>query len=385
VQSAFSHTENYHVTRFSRPIAVVSFLLGFLLSLGVLNGDEAGRVNLLYLLFVYLLIPLLGAVLSVVSLIKGKGLNIARLLSALPIWTKAQQSQLFELRQQQVDKSWFFMQSQMAALAYACASLLTFLILLLVTDINFVWRSTLLTAEQLLPALQVIAAPWWFWESAQPTIELLRFTQDSRLSDTYENTQSFGQWWAFILATQIFYAFLLRGTLLFIAKVTIKRQQKANRHQPINSQPDSHQNSSQSQGTPLKSSTSSKLADITHALPNDYVICNWAAFSDELITQTGLNTASLISKGPLVAVPSELNNTATQLILVKAWEPPMGELQDYMHNGSGLLYPINLKQNKIMSPEQKHLQEWQRFTAQLDNWSIYLPNSTFEYGKNNDQ
>jgi hypothetical protein len=49
------------------------------------------------------------------------------------------------------------------------------------------------------------------------------------------------------------------------------------------------------------------------------------------------------------------------------------------------LYPINLKQNKIMSPEQKHLQEWQRFTAQLDNWSIYLPNSTFEYGKNNDQ
>lgn len=349
-------------TKLSRPIWIVGLLLGLFLSWMVLSGDDAGRVNLLYLLLVYLFIPLVGAIISVVSLLQGKGLNVARVLSAIPLQSKPFQMYLHKLRQMHLDKQWFFLQTQAAALAYACGSLIIFVVLLLATDINFVWRSTLLDAEQLQPLLAFIAAPWWFWDSAQPSVELLRITQDSRLNESYNNVSNFGQWWAFVLATQVLYSGVLRGVLLLIAKVWIKKtSQKNAQAKPQNT----HVNV---ESVPA---TVQKLSHILHDLPTEYALTNWARISDLVVSQLMLNPTHSLPAGPIILEQGDAGFQGTQILLVKAWEPPMGELQDYMEHTSGIIFPVNYKHNKVTAPEPMHIEEWQRFTAQLPNWGIY--------------
>lgn len=366
VQSAVSTFTPNAASRLSRPVMLVGFLLGLSLSVGVLIGDDAGRVNLLYLMLVYLFIPLVGAVMSVLSLVKGKGLNVARLLNTMPFLPKSWQHFMHKLRQLHMDKQWFFLQSQAAALAYATASLIVFALLLLATDINFVWRSTLLEAEQLLPLLDAIAWPWRFWEAAQPSIELLRMTEDSRLTASYSNPSSYGQWWAFILATQVLYSFALRGALLLIAKIWISNAVRKEMKKDVFYQ------QLQPAAAPKTSHT---LSSIQHQLPSNYALSNWAGFTDKIVSQLDLAPSKTLKVGPLV---SELNGPAhqgQQLLLVKAWEPPMGELQDYMESTSGMLYPINLQQNKLIQAKPMHLEEWQRFVAKIPNWGIYQPDS----------
>ena len=348
------------VTHLSRPIMAVSFLIGLILTLGVLNGDDSGRVNLLYLLIILLFVPLLGAALSVGSLFTAKGINFARLCSYIPLWTIAQQHYLHKIRQFSIDKPWFFLQSQAAALAYSTGSLLMFMILLLTTDVNFVWRSTLLNAEQLLPLLTLIAKPWFFWDAAQPSLALLQLTQDSRLTQVYSDVSEFKQWWAFILATQLTYAFFLRGILLVAAKIWL--QQRANS--------DIEQRLRMKQYKQAKcQSHSPTLAVVTNKLPTDYALNNWAGLSTDKLSQLSIQPTHAL---PNTCIDDQPFN-GLQLLLVKAWEPPMGELYDYMVQNQGLLFPINYATDKLTAPEIKHLAEWQRFAVNLPNWDIYLP------------
>ncbi len=342
---------------------LAGFVLGLLLSFAVLSGDEMGRVNLLYLLLIFLFVPLGSAILSVVSLIRGRGLNLARLVSAVPIWSNSQKKDLHKFRQMHLDKQWFFLQSQVAALAYSIAGVLTFIILLLATDINFVWRSTLLDAEDLFPLLKIIAGVWPFWESAQPTLELLQMTQDSRLTQSYSDNNQYGHWWAFILATQIVYSFFLRGALLFVGKVWLTAKLKKDVESQLSQK--LHR-----QSNPVASSHA--LEPLTHQLPNDYVLVNWAGFTYELINTLQLQPIRTITIDPLT-MDQDNAEPEQQLVLVKSWEPPMGELQDYLHKGRGLLFPIDLKSQTVNAPEQRHLEEWQRFVRTLPNWRIYLP------------
>lgn len=349
-----------NVTRLSRPILAIGFFIGLILSLSALSGDDSGRVNLLYLLLVFLLLPLLGAVISVLSLFGNKGINLARLASLLPIWSQTQKNTLRKIRQSHMDKPWLFLQSQAAALAYSAASLFVFMILLLTTDINFVWRSTLLEAEQLLPLLTFLASPWFFWDLAQPSLELLQATQDSRLTQTYSNTESFGQWWAFVLATQLVYSFFLRGMLLVIGKFWLRQLDNKKTEQQL---------AKSKKNAPLAKEKTSSTEAIGHSLPSNYALNNWAGLSAEKLSQLALQPNQELH----INILDNVQHDGQQLLLVKAWEPPMGELQDYMLDGQGLLFPINTVGGKLTPPEKKHLQEWLRFVSQIPNWSIYLP------------
>ncbi|MDT0595064.1 DUF2868 domain-containing protein [Glaciecola petra] len=358
----------------SRPILIIGFLLGFAFSIGVLIGDDAGRVSLLGLMVVYAFVPLLGALLSVISLVKGKGINFARLLSEfLP--SKSLKSYLHKAHQLKMDKPWFFLQSQGAALAYALSSFFVFILYLLITDMNFVWRSTILGAEQVLPLLELIALPWWFVESAQPSIELIRATQDSRLNESYTNVVVFGQWWKFVLATIFVYSFVLRGVLLFVAKVWLKKLASENRKNNTKSNTVNITDAFNSNIEKHRKTTKLyKLEPVTQTLPKKYALMNWASLSQKILSQLRLEPIEELPQGPFifdVDLLEKLQSNSTQLLLVKAWEPPMGELQDYMEHTRGLLYPINYKKDKVIAPLPIHLEEWQRFTAKLPNWGIY--------------
>lgn len=363
---------NSQATRINWAIASAGACLGLLLSWSLLAGNDQGQVNVLYLLLIYLLIPVLSTVISTLSLIFGKGLNFARLATILPLWSRQDRYFLHKIRQRKLDKHWLFLQSQVAALAFSVASLLVFFLLLLGTDVNFVWRSTLLSADSLQPFLKWVASPWWFWPAAQPDLALLQATQDSRLQAVSGDVSVFSRWWPFILATQLFYSLLLRSMLLVIARFCLLRL---------------HQQDIEKQlADPIKQSGGSKaeaikLAPVSYQLSGDITVINWAGVEAELLQQLDEPIFSVdqqLHAGPLASAAAQQEAeqwTGAQLLIVKAWEPPMGELADYMQKTRGYLLPLDWQNGQLCPPQKQHLEEWRYFISAMSNWQLYQPST----------
>ena len=368
-----STAEQNSLGHISWPIVYSGGLLGLFLSLFVLSGDDLGRVNLLYLLVLFLVIPIASVIISTLSMISGKGVNLARLVISLPLLSSRQKQTIHRLHQQKLDKYWLYMQSQYAAIAYALGSFFGYLFLLLFTDINFVWRSSVLAPDDLLQPLSVIATPWWFWSAAQPSLELLQATQDSRLVATAQHAGIYTQWWPFILATLVFYSLLLRLIGLAIGRVILKRKQKADIEYDLLQKIDAYHPGF---------TESHKHADPVSELPGSYVVTNWANFDQHKIEQLSdhLSISDVMVAGPLASEQQQSdaeNEKRPQVLLVKAWEPPLAELGDFMQNTSGVLLPVNIISNKVTRPTQHHLDEWLRFAETFDRWQVYLPKTIY--------
>ena len=352
------------------PVFFSGAAAGFILSWGVLSGDQQGRVNLLYLLLVYLLIPILSVVVSLISLVKGRGINLASLLFSLPFWSFNKQATVRKVHQFRLDKYWFLMQSQAAAIAFSVASLATFFLLLITTDLNFVWRSTILDAADIFSWLKAIAWPWFFWQSAQPDIQLLQMTQDSRLIISVKDAGVYAHWWQFILATQVFYSLLLRSLLFFGCRWWINRSMHNDLEQHLQSQIEQH-----SQRTEDPCDLSS---EVNH-LPCGIAVNNWAGTPSEILAalpELNLDQQDLIIAGPTASAAEQSAAErwqGEQLIIVKAWEPPMGELEDFLENSRGYLLPLDWNESGLTKPRTVHLDEWRRLAGRLPNWQLYQP------------
>lgn len=366
------HKKNSDDSRFdiAWPIVIGGAVAGLFISWGILSGDLQGRVNILYLLLVYLLIPLMSIFVSLISLLFGNGINLSRFLTKVPLWTRNYSEVLRKIRQQGGDKFWFLMQSQIAALAFSLASLFTFFLLLLATDMNFVWRSTILSEQDILSLLNFVATPWQFWGSAQPDVFLLESTRDSRLVINSSSHLAYGGWWQFILAIQLFYSLLPRIVLFLIFKLCLKRSfaDKAANAEPYKT--------SVSFVEPSYNSSS-----VCSRLPTSIGINNWADVPVKLLSQCpeiDISSSQLFSAGP-TASPSEVENAeqwkAEQLVIVKSWEPPLGELADFLNSRHGYLLPLDWDNEGLSIPKANHLQEWQRFSDKFGQWQMFLPDS----------
>jgi hypothetical protein len=359
-------------TRINWPIVSVGGLLGLMLSWNLLGGNEQGQVNVLSLLLIYIVVPVASLAISLASLIFGKGLNLARLAITIPLWPRQYLYFYHKLRLQKLDKHWLFLQSQAAALAFSSTSLLIFFLLLLGTDMNFIWRSTLLTAESLQPILEYVAIPWWFWPEAQPDLALLQATQDSRLQTVTGDVSVFSRWWPFVFATQLFYGLLLRGVLLVIARIWLVRQDRKDIEKQLGNSSEEHAGL---RSTPME------LAPITDQLPGDIMVTNWAGVDEDLLqhrVEFSFAGNRQLHAGPLASEAAQQEAErwpGEQLVIVKAWEPPMGDLADYMRKSRGYLLPLDWQDRRLCPPQQQHLEEWQRFVNRMPNWQLYQPAS----------
>ena len=352
------------------PILFTGAGLGLILAWSVLSGDQQGRVNLLYLLLVYLFLPMASVIISTLSLLSNKGLNLARIISALPLWSKDKTRLLRKAQQFNVEKYWLFYQSNMAALAFSVVSLIVFFVLLVATDINFVWRSTILESKDLYPILEFVALPWQFWSSAQPDLELLILTQDSRLQTTAEGSLVYADWWRFVLATQLFYSVFLRSILLVGTRIIFAKKIASDFENKLSSKVNFHL---QDPGEQLE------YATVIHELSQAIVINNWSGVSSELLRafpNLDLSSDNFLHAGPLA---SEIDQRVAerwqgeQLVIVKSWEPPLGELADFLQNGKGFVWPMDFNEAGCVPLQNVHLQEWRRFVAHLPEWHLYVP------------
>ncbi len=344
------------------PIVYISGLIGLMLSWFVLSGDAEGKINLFYLLLVYLLLPILSIIASMTSLFFGKGFNFARLMTLVPIWSFKQQSVMRKVSQLNVDKYWLLLQSQVAAIAFSIASLLVFFTLLLSTDLNFIWRSTVLEATDIYPWLKAVATPWEFWSAAQPDIQLLELTQDSRLSQSNNEFKGHGAWWKFILATQFCYSLILRMILMAVTKwrlaillgndVEIIIQTNINQNPKMKIQPEINYS-------------------VAHDLTEDLEILNWDNVPSEVIQDYATKSNLPIDTQRIKTI--EQLKRGKHLVIVKSWEAPLGEFEDYLEHTAGYILPIDWSEQRIVTLKDNHFSEWQRLASKFESWQLLVP------------
>jgi len=352
------------------PIVYVGAAIGLVLSWSVISGDQLGRINLFYLLVVYLVIPLLSIITSVFSVFFGKGINLARLLTTMPVWTSRTKSMVRKVHQLNLDKYWFLMQSQLAAIAFSVASLLVFFTLLLATDLNFVWRSTILLPADIFPILEVIAMPWQFWSAAQPELTLLEMTQDSRIVPSSNGFSEYGAWWQFIFATQLCYSFLLRVLLLLGTRWRLKKMMASDVEQRLQHDINQHD--------PLHDEEQ-ETSPILNQIPEPELVINWDNI--DMTTLAFLKQHNLADEHAVIhnrqsisqLQSEEFKQTVQQLLIVKGWEGPMGELEDYLAINQGYLLPLDWNDSGLTPLQFNHLHEWQRLVNKYSSWQLYLP------------
>lgn len=366
------HPAQHALKQLSLALAVLGFCAGLLLSYSVLAGDIEGRVNLLFLLLLFAFLPVAGLLLSLLLMLKGGGKGLAGLIFAIPLWPRHLSLALSRLGSLRSGNLWLFYQTQILSLGFSCGCLLLYLLLLLGTDITFVWRSTLLEPADLLPTLQVLALPWRFWPEAQPSLALVEISRDFRIG-LQGGAQEIGHpavglWWQYILAAQICYNLLPRSVMLVVARMVYKRRMQAA----------SSGTAADANRVNAAPAAQVELADVVSIVTNPYMLLDWAA-APELCheqIQRRLGPAADIQQIAPVPVQEEINPDSSHsiVVLVKSWEPPLGELADRLREMQGhfdlLLLPLDWNAQGILPPAPAHLDEWRRFAATLPNWRV---------------
>ena len=364
--------KNEHFLRLrshSVALGLIALMLGLLASVAVLRGDDFGRVNLLYSLSLFTLLPSIGLVVTLLLLFLGRRSGIAALLIELPLAPKKLTSLLLTQRSGVSRQTALFSLSQSLTLSFATGNLVGFVLMLLATDVSFVWRSTLLDAATLFPILDTLASPWGFWQAAQPSLEMLNQTQDFRLRGALLEGNYVGQWWQFLLAAQLCYSIVPRALLWLFAN---NKFNHAAQLQDSGQDPSHHLTA----GTPPPESD--KLAASVSVIPANAVLFDCAHTSDVLLSKIEKSlrvSASVKAPTSFDFTLDGVSPTSTPplVVVVRSWEPPLAELADSILEAFSaeqrrnlFIAPIDWESNQqqgdhLIRPNVAHSQEWRRF------------------------
>ena len=363
-------SDNRKLSQLKLGFIILFFTIGLVVSAGVVSGDELGRVNLLHFIALFVLWPFVSCILLIVSkvLSKAPSLKILPLLLKLPMIPASQKSALTQLKCEQRFAPWLMMCSQQSVLAFSVGCLVSFLMVLLFSDVAFVWRSTLLSACHIEPVLRFVALPWQFFDAALPNIALIEATQENRFiqSNTTSNTD-FGAWWLYLLTAQLVYAIVPRMISSAFAIWRFKRlpsyqPTEAVSKAPVNPQPEQ---------TPL--------AKVNYQRPDlkDYNLCCWLAMPQALLEKVKTSYQILPANIYQVGFHGDdeqvaLGDKRPQILVVAAWEPPMGELKDYLTQSHGVIELIDHKEGELQPIASHYVDEWRRFCLTLEHWTLFI-------------
>ncbi len=350
-------------------LGLIALTLGLLASVAVLSGDDFGRVNLLYALSLFALLPSIGLVVTLLLLFLGRRSGIAALLIELPLAPKTLTSLLLTQRSGVSRQTALFSLSQSLTLSFATGNLVGFVLMLLATDVSFVWRSTLLDAATLFPILDTLASPWRSWQAAQPSLEMLNQTQDFRLRGALLEGNYVGQWWQFLLAAQLCYSIVPRALLWLFANNKFKRAAQLQ---------DSEQDPSHQLAVVTPAPESDKLAASVSEIPANAVLFDCAHTSDALLSKIEKSLRVSASYKAPTSFDFTLDgisptSTPSFVVVVRSWEPPLAELADSIlaaftaeQRQNLFIAPIDWESNQqqgdhLIQPTVAHTQEWRRF------------------------
>ncbi len=358
---------------FSFALALLVMVLGLVSAATVMTGDSLGRVNLLYLLLLFVIFPVLSLCFMIVFKITNKDINIIRFFIYFPFISDSYRDKLKSVRSMSGSAQWLFLQSQKMALVFSCSCLLGFIIMLLFNDITFVWRSTLLNAEQLFPVLKWFALPWSFFDGAQPALAMLQSSQDVRIT-VNNNNEVVKNWWLYVLMSQLTYAIVPRLALYIWAKVQFKKTVRQLQQQAITQQQQLAEFNVAQQHSELKAPLREMVDSISSH--EHFILLYWIALPEALQLKLkrviGMPDQEYLLTALEVTSDEEklLNDGRDKVLIVPAWEPPLGELADFMKSSNGVIIAVDWQDDSFVDLTSLHLDEWRRFCYELPNWQL---------------
>jgi len=224
----------------SNLLAFVFLLIGFFTGLGLLSYSGNSPVNIIYFIFIAMVIPLVSMLFSLFSMLsKGDLLNfftlfipltwIEKIFTFLPSSKKL--DTLNEIFSEDLKKWMFIYRLQLFSILFSIGLLFGLLFMVATQDIAFSWSTTLkITPIAFQEILELFAKPWTiFYPNAIPSVDLVELSQYYRLGEhlnpeMVKNADKLGAWWQFLFMITVFYAIFLRLLLAFLSLYFYRKQ-----------------------------------------------------------------------------------------------------------------------------------------------------------------
>lgn len=418
-------------------IVLAAILLGWAVTLAAFYFDGSGRVNAVAVLAVLVLVPFLMLVpfvvanlpAQVVQRLPGAGAfgAIVRGLSPgrLGTWLwrvlardRADTTELITRRagaQQRLYagvQTWAFLRwSQWFALWFQLTALTASLGLVVFTDLAFGWSTTLTSGDPAVDAQRVhrvttaIAAPWsWLAPTAQPSLTLIEESRFFRAaSEPISSLQAarLGGWWAFVVLTITVYGVLPRLLTFSIASVRLRAAARStvmaspgfsavlrrlHRLQIETVAPVPELSDGDTGKPAVFEPVSRKVGAKVRAL------INWSAVpvSSEILEATFPGVPQFTAGGGASVAEDDAlvrqlgaNDNAGRgdvLVLVKGWEPPLMEFNDFVQALRGsidsvaaeiVVLPVGLEHDGRLAPATpSQLSLWRNKLARVGDPSL---------------
>lgn len=296
------------------------------------------------------------------------------------------------------------------ALVFTIFGLFTLLALVVVQDLAFGWSTTLRTSAESYGALvQGLARPWAFiWPAAEPSMALVEQTQFFRLGDPQISEPAlYGNWWPFVSMLWLTYAVLPRLLLTLLARIHLRVRARRLLRQHPGRQSLLHRFATPTVETASSNAEASAVPlhqpdNQLHSLPPSNNLIYWAGTGQTIDGPLGLlegsdtrvfNAGGTATLSEDQAVIRDLDERQGPVILLaRAWEPPTGELADFIHearrswSASRLLAIVPIGgERPLEPPSPRQLAQWQRFVERQKDanlWICQLPTADLEACQN---
>lgn len=274
----------------------------------------------------------------------GRGIAHRKLYGAVERWVTIHSSQTFAV---------FFNLGALASVLYLVAF----------SDLAFSWSTTLqIEAAELERGTNLLSAPWAAMvPDARPSLELIESTRYFRLQEgsfpSAVTPVGLGGWWPFLILCMALYGLLPRLITWFVARHRLRVALRSSfRDFPGTTEVLARLNSelveTEAEGEEAAiADTEGAAEDAAVRLDlaeSDVIVVDWSTAVDDtdrmrgwLRERAGVNPTTWARAGGALPVEedrrtidevAEQAGAAEVLVLVKAWEPPMAELFDFLRD-----------------------------------------------------
>jgi hypothetical protein len=215
-----------YLSSFSSILGLLSFIIGFLVGLGLLSYSGEAPVNIIYYLLIVMVVPILSMIVALFSMVThGRVADFFTLLFPLHWIEKFLNYVSFRKKLSDFKvpfslelSKWLFIERlQLFSLIFSIGLFVSLIVMVVATDIAFGWSSTLqISANSFHTILSAIGIAWAkIIPSAIPSLELVDMSHYFRLgaklnSSMIHNADKLGAWWKFLAMSTLFYAIGLR-------------------------------------------------------------------------------------------------------------------------------------------------------------------------------
>ncbi len=283
--------------------------------------------------------------------------------------------------------------AHLGGLCFALTGLATLLVMVVLQDLAFGWSTTLETdASRYHSLIAAVATPWaWLWPAAAPDLALVEATRFFRAGagEGSMNPARWGQWWPFIAMLWSTWALLPRVVLALLAGILIRHKAR----QLLASHPGMralmYRMETPALDTGNEHSDASDLPETEtqlqlQPLPESRILLCWAGAGEPelpdtlsagktLIASAGGRMSLARDRQTLEQVAAELEQQPWRsvLLVTRSWEPPTGELEDFLANAKELwpkgaqiaLVPLAIRLDH--EPDAHQVQQWLRFAKRI--------------------